>query len=146
MGTNSSGLIQGFQEYLYLYKRRLQITLSKWKSIQLAMKMSKKLRKMPKRRNKNNVAEIERPSLFGAGATKTGIMMIGVPASLVTIGKDLDHLKGEKNVNTIKVQAGMIIGEQMKDISLIDRSQGTEATVEDPVVATTSMTMTIKLN
>jgi len=115
----------------------------------LAMKMSKKLRKMPKRRNKNNVAETERPSLFGAGATKTGIMMIGVPASLVTIGKDLDPLKalkGKKNVDTIKVQAGMIIGEQMTDISLIDRSQGTEATVEDPAVATTSMTMTIKLN
>ena len=53
--------------------------------------------------------------------------MIGVPASLVTIGKDLDPLKalkGKKNVDTIKVQAGMIIGEQMTDISLIDRSQG----------------------
>ena len=50
--------------------------------------------------------------------------MIGVPASLVTIGKDLDLLRGEKNVDTNKVQAGMIIGEQMTDISLIDRSQG----------------------
>ena len=89
----------------------------------MARKMSRKPRKMPKRRNKNNVAETERPSLFGAGAAKTGMMM-GVLASLVTIGKDLDLLKGAKNVNTIKVQAGMIIGEQMTDISLIDRSQG----------------------
>jgi len=108
------------------------------------MKMSKKLRKMPKRRNKNNVAETERPSLFGA--TKTGIMMIGVPTSLVTIGKDLDHLKEAKNVDTITVQAGMIIGEQMTDISLVDRDQGTEATEEDPAVAATGMRMTIKLN
>merc|ERR1712166_1397238 len=77
---------------------------------------------------------------------KQRILMIGVLTSLVTIGKDLDHLKEAKNVNTIKVQAGMIIGEQMTDISLVDRSQGTEATVEDPAVATTGMTMTIKLN
>ena len=53
-----------------------------------------------------------------------GIMMIGVPTSLVTIGKDLDHLKEAKNVDTITVQAGMIIGEQMTDISLVDRDQG----------------------
>jgi len=110
------------------------------------MKMSKKLRKMPKRRNKNNVAETEMPSLFGA--TKTGTMMIGVPTSLVTIGKDLGHLKEAKNVDTSTVQAGMIIGEQMTetDISLVDRDQGTEATVEDPAEAATGMKMTIKLN
>ena len=53
-------------------------------------------------------------------------MMIGVPTSLVTIGKDLDHLKEAKNVDPIwvTVQAGMIIGEQMTDISLVDRGQG----------------------
>ena len=53
-------------------------------------------------------------------------MMIGVPTSLVTIGKDLDHLKEAKNGDTITVQAGMIIGEQMTetDISLVDRDQG----------------------
>merc|ERR1739838_908074 len=107
--------------------------------------MSKKLRKMPKRRNKNNVAETERPSLFGA--TKTGIM-IGVRTSLVTIGKDLGHPKEAKNVDISTVQAGMIIGEQMTetDISLVDRDQGTEATVEDPAEVATGMKMTIKLN
>ena len=53
-------------------------------------------------------------------------MMIGVPTSLVTIGKDLGHLKEAKNVDTSTVQAGMIIGEQMTeiDISLVDRDQG----------------------
>ena len=52
--------------------------------------------------------------------------MIGVPTSLVTIGKDLGHLKEAKNVDTSTVQAGMIIGEQMTetDISLVDRDQG----------------------
>ena len=51
-------------------------------------------------------------------------MMIGGPTSLVTIGKDLGPLKEAKNVDTITVQAGMIIGDQMTDISLVDRGQG----------------------
>ena len=51
-------------------------------------------------------------------------MMIGVPTSLVTIGKDLGHLKEARNVDTNTVQASMIIGEQMTDISLVDRDQG----------------------
>ena len=53
-------------------------------------------------------------------------MMIGVPTSLVTIGKDLGHPKEAKNVDTSTVQAGMIIDEQMTeiDISLVDRDQG----------------------
>ena len=50
--------------------------------------------------------------------------MIGVPTSLVTIGKDLGHLKEARNVDTNTVQASMIIGEQMTDISLVDRDQG----------------------
>ena len=50
--------------------------------------------------------------------------MIGVPTSLVTIENDLGHLKEAKNVDIITVQAGMIIDEQMTDISLVDRGQG----------------------